>query len=57
MSSHDNFKAREKQLAKKAVRKEVKDICKDIQENPNLMDSDDFFQSHLGWEDKQTIRR
>jgi hypothetical protein len=57
MSSHENFKAREKQLAKKAIRKEVRDICKTIEENPNIMESDDFFHSHLGWEAKQITRR
>jgi hypothetical protein len=57
MGNHDSFRARARQLAKKAIRKEVRTICKTILEDPSIIDSDEFTNENLGWEEKQLQRR
>lgn len=42
-----------KRYEKKAIRKEVRDILKIITLDPDVKDTDSFFYSHLGWEQKK----
>ena len=42
----------EKKRTKRALRKEVRDICKTIVSDPDIIETDEYIVSHLSWEHK-----